>query len=421
MQILDNINLKIAKDKTILVALSGGVDSVVLSVLLVRLGYTIGLAHCNFQLRGLESEEDAMFCENLSEKLNVPYYQINFNTAELAKQSKKSIQVLARELRYSYFESLCSKYNYDYIATAHHLNDDLETSLMNWCKANVLNGAAGIPYQRGKIIRPLLQVSKKEIENFARDNQISYRQDSSNLTTKYHRNKIRHNIIPLIQEINPNIEQTYLQNKQTNLLIQQFVEDEYKAWIKKIQEPMILLFEEVIQNQLFVYKWMNEKGFTWQNFNQLIQLCKDKLSSKKILNSVNDIIWTSSKGVHFYSYQLKKSEWIISKKNITRSQLPQIFELPLNEVYVDANLITGNVYIRNWKKGDFFYPIGLKGRKKISDWFTDLKLNEEEKLNLNLLLHENDIIAIIGYRLDSRFKVDANTVKILKISWKTKM
>ena len=164
------LKINIPTDKKILVAFSGGVDSVVLSYLLHQQGFKIGLAHCNFGLRGEESLGDAIFCKQWSEKLKVEYFQNNFETLKIAQQQKKSIQIIARELRYDFFEQICNQHQFDYIATAHHLNDDMETSLFNWSNANVLSGSIGIPYQRNKIIRPLLHVSKDEIYTFLQKN-----------------------------------------------------------------------------------------------------------------------------------------------------------------------------------------------------------------------------------------------------------
>lgn len=420
---MHNIQLKIniPTDKKILVAFSGGVDSVVLSYLLHQQGFKIGLAHCNFGLRGEESLGDAIFCKQWSEKLKVEYFQSNFETLKIAQQQKKSIQIIARELRYDFFEQICNQHQFDYIATAHHLNDDMETSLFNWSNANVLSGSIGIPYQRNKIIRPLLHVSKDEIYTFASINSLAFREDSSNLSTKYSRNKIRHKVIPVLKEINPSLEKTFSQFKNMNILLHNYVNKKYKEWLDNFDRKIFIPFGEVEQNELFIWKWMSENDFTWQNFQQLIDVCLHKTSSKRFLSKTGKEVWTSNKGIHLYSIEQKNIQFEISKKNIIPQQIPKQFSLPLNEIYVDANLISDDVYIRFWQKGDYFYPLGVNGKKKISDWFNDVKLNEEEKLNTKLLMHQNDVLAIIGYRVDKRFVVNENTKLITKISWKMKI
>jgi tRNA(Ile)-lysidine synthase len=415
------LKINISRDKKILVAFSGGVDSVVLSYLLHKQGFNIALAHCNFGLRGKESDDDAIFCKQWSEKLKVEYYQSDFNTLQIAQQQKKSIQIVARSLRYDFFKQICNQYQYDYIVTAHHLNDDMETSLFNWCNANVLSGSTGIPYQRDNIIRPLLHVSKDEIYAFASNNSLQYREDSSNSSTKYSRNKIRLNVIPVLKEINPSVEQTFSQFKEINVLVYNYINSNYQDWMTSFGEKMFISFEKVEVYQLFIWKWMSENGFTWQNFQQLLQVCSRKTSSKKFLSMEGKQVWTSYKGVHFYPIVQKEIQLEISKKNIIPQQIPQQFSVPLSDVYVDASLISQDVYIRFWQQGDFFYPVGLKGKKKISDWFNDVKLNEEEKINTLLLMHQEDVIAIIGHRVDKRFVVNTNTKLMMQISWKTKI
>ena len=299
------LKINIPTDKKILVAFSGGVDSVVLSYLLHQQGFKIGLAHCNFGLRGEESLGDAIFCKQWSEKLKVEYFQSNFETLKIAQQQKKSIQIIARELRYDFFEQICNQHQFDYIATAHHLNDDMETSLFNWSNANVLSGSIGIPYQRNKIIRPLLHVSKDEIYTFASINSLAFREDSSNLSTKYSRNKIRHKVIPVLKEINPSLEKTFSQFKNMNILLHNYVNKKYKEWLDNFDRKIFIPFGEVEQNELFIWKWMSENDFTWQNFQQLIDVCLHKTSSKRFLSKTGKEVWTSNKGIHLYSIEQK--------------------------------------------------------------------------------------------------------------------
>lgn len=204
-----NSKLPFLKDKKLLIAISGGIDSVVLTHLLATLNFNISLAHCNFKLRNLESDLDEEFVKNLAEKLQIDCHSISFETEKIAQQNKESTQIAARNLRYNWFKELSKKHNFDYVLTAHHADDNLETFLINLTRGSGLDGFTGIPEINNSIVRPFLQFSRDEILNFATSNNISWREDKSNASTKYVRNKIRHQVLPVLKEINPNILATF--------------------------------------------------------------------------------------------------------------------------------------------------------------------------------------------------------------------
>ena len=272
-------NFPFLSGKKLLLATSGGLDSMVMVDLFRHLPYEIAIAHCNFQLRGLESFEDKNFVENYAEANDIPFFVTQFDTEAFAKDYKLSIQVAARELRYSWFYELLDTKKYDYILTAHHADDNLETFIVNLVRGTGLDGLTGIPAQNENIIRPLLIFSRAEIENYAQENTIDWREDSSNASDKYMRNKIRHNLIPILKELNPDFLTTFYKT--------QIYLEESQAMA---EDASIMVYQQVAKesgeeihfdlNQLrklpnyksYLYQWLNEFGFSaWQDIYNLVE------------------------------------------------------------------------------------------------------------------------------------------------------
>lgn len=427
-----NKNLPFLKDKKLLIAISGGVDSVVLTHLLSALNFDISLAHCNFNLRGKESDLDEEFVVQLGKKLNLNVFKIHFNTEEFAKENKQSTQIAARELRYNWFQKLIEQNSFDYVLTAHHADDNLETFLINLTRGSGLDGFTGIPEINGNIVRPLLKFSRETILSFVKENNINWREDKSNASTKYIRNKIRHNVLPVLKEINPSLLETFAKTTEHLKESQQIIEDR----IEKVASEVIITDQNNIKidiekiNQLsnpkaYLYQLLKEYNFTeWNDVYQLIsaQSGKQVLSKTHTLLKDRDFLLLSKKD---FSSALEMTFQI--QKNT--SEITEPIHLKLEDaqekstenkqtIYVDKQHLVFPLKLRKWQNGDFFYPSGMTGKKKLSKYFKDEKFSLLEKQNTWLLCNKNeDIIWVLNYRQDNRFLTKEASNDILKISF----
>lgn len=427
-----NNNFPFLKDAKILIAISGGVDSVVLTHLLSKLNFNISLAHCNFQLRGQESDLDAIFIEELAKKLDIAVFSTRFNTNEHSKKNKLSTQLSARKLRYAYFEELVTAYEFKYVLTAHHADDNLETFLINLSRGTGLEGLTGIPAQNGNIVRPLLKFSRSAILNFAEANEISWREDQSNSEKKYLRNKIRHEILPVLKQINPNLLSSF--NNTTKYLseAQQIVDDRidaistnimtYENDTIKFDIKKILLLSNP---KAYLYQFLKKHNFNeWDKVYHLLnaQTGKFLATNSHILLKNRDFLLFSSADSHeknvesvFYIHENTSKIDIPIKLNIENSTENQVDNK--KTILVDKNLVLYPLVIRKWKHGDVFYPNGMTGKKKVSKYFKDEKTSLIDKQKTWLLCTKDDLIIwIVGLRQDRRFSINKNTKSILKIS-----
>ncbi|GIM51510.1 tRNA(Ile)-lysidine synthase [Capnocytophaga cynodegmi] len=450
--IRQNFNLK---DKRILVAISGGVDSMVLATLFYQLNYDIVLAHCNFQLRGEESDQDEVFVRNFGENLAVKTIVKRFDTSQFSAESKLNTQLSARKLRYDWFYEIASENQCDYIATAHHADDNLETFIINLSRGSGLDGLLGIPQKNGKIIRPMLLFSREEILEFAQQNSIHWREDSSNQTEKYVRNKIRHTIIPVLKEIHP----TFLENfKETQHYLSQssrFIEEN----IQKIKEQCFeereyqtIVHLEPLRNVSDV-DFVLHKLFYPYNFRNIRDLKKMLYaeSGKQLFSPTHNLISsrdylvlmkTSPKnkelegeGIRFLisenhfdrkdTIKLSISDvrsYLSLEMNILKRDINHFFDLEQlknanNEVaYFDYDTLQFPLILRHKNEGDFFYPIGMQQKKKLSKFYIDEKYSLFDKDQQWLLCSQENIAWVIGKRMDNRFKVTNKTQRILKVS-----
>lgn len=425
-------NFPFLTDKKLLIATSGGIDSVVLTHLLHQLNFDITLAHCNFKLRGVESDVDEEFVKNLGETLNISTFITTFETEKIAKEKKQSIQIAARELRYTWFNELLKKHHFNYVLTAHHADDNVETFLINLSRGTGLEGLTGIPTINKNIVRPLLIFSRDEILAYAKKHNIKWREDQSNASTKYLRNKIRHQIVPVLKEINPHFLEAFTKTLKNLQESQQIVDDCIKNTSKtlfidgKIDIKKVL---ELSNPKAYLYQILKPYGFTaWKDIANLVtaqsgkqvfskthQLLKDRdfLILSKI--HLNDI---SHKGEQFYFIKEDCKE-ITQPIHLVIETVSKIGKKDIHTIYVDKDLLKFPLILRKWQKGDYFYPLGMQGKKKVSKYFKDEKMSLLEKEKIWLLCNnDHRIIWIEGKRQDGCTIVKPNTKTILKITKK---
>lgn len=421
-------NLPFLKEKKLLLAISGGIDSVVLAYLLKQLNYDISLAHCNFKLRGSESDEDENFIRNFASENNFNLYATSFDTESFAKDNKLSIQVAARKLRYIWFHQLLQENNLDYILTAHHLDDNLETFLINFTRGTGLEGLTGIPVQNDKIIRPLLTFSREEIVEFASENKIEWREDSSNASDKYLRNKLRHEVVPILKSLNPSFLNSFQDTLKHLGQAKSLAEDAsvlvYKQVVtEKNGQKFFRLFDlkRLPNYEAYLFEWLQPFGFTaWKDISNLTEAQSGKfiLSEKYRLSKDRDfLILEEIPKEDSTLYEIEADAEIsipIKLKTETVSEAEK--RTNPTEIYVDKETLKFPLYIRKWREGDYFCPAGIDGKKKVSKYFKDEKMSLSDKENTWLLLSEDQIVWIIGKRQDKRFKIKNTTNQLLKIA-----
>lgn len=415
--------------KKILLATSGGKDSMVMLHLFQQLDYIIGIAHCNFQLRGMESFEDQNFVKEYAAVNDIPLFITQFDTKAFSEDYKISFQVAARELRYNWFYELLETEKFDYILTAHHADDNLETFLINLSRGTGLEGLTGIPEQNEKVVRPLLAFSQEAMEEYATLNNIKWREDSSNASDKYLRNNIRHHLVPMLKELNSNFltsfqkTQTYLQEakamvEDASIMIYQQVASQEEETIyfdlKKLQK--------LPNYQSYLYQWLREFGFSaWDDIYDLVESQSGKhifSPEYRLLKDRNSLILSP------INFKEQKQEYSIVEDqkevnipiNLSFCKVADIGLVSNKTIFVDTDKLHYPLILRRWNEGDSFQPFGMNGKsKKVSKLFKDEKLSLLEKENAWLLCSNNEIAWIINIRQDERFKIDNTTKNILKI------
>ncbi|MDO6758967.1 tRNA lysidine(34) synthetase TilS [Tamlana sp. 2_MG-2023] len=421
--------LKFLNESKLLIAISGGIDSVVLTHLCRQLNLNIALAHCNFNLRGDESDADESFVQKLAENLGLEVFVQNFDTEKYSQDHKRSIQMAARELRYNWFEELSQQLGYDYILTAHHADDNLETFLINFTRGTGLEGLTGIPEVNGKFVRPLLPFSSENIEAFAKEHSIQWRDDSSNKSVKYLRNKLRHEVIPILKEINPSLLKSFdntLHNLQDTAVI---VEDAVDGFLNKSIESIdngivkfkISEFKQKENPKPYLYEAFKEFGFTeWDDVLHLLDAETGKQiysNTYRLLKNREHLLLSEMQSETEVEIQISEAEKKVETAlgTLIFSEVEEISETHTNCIYVDKALLKFPLTLRKKQEGDVFYPLGMTGKKKLSKYFKDEKLSLLDKENTWLLCSGEDIVWVVNRRADNRFKVTPDTEGILKI------
>ncbi|MHC5201195.1 tRNA lysidine(34) synthetase TilS [Myroides sp. LJL119] len=418
----------------LLLAVSGGVDSVALCHLCKAVGLDFAIAHCNFHLRDQDSIDDQAFVEQLAKELQVQVYVAEFQTQSYAKANNKSIQIAARELRYTYFEQIRQQYAMDYVLTAHHLDDSIETFFINLTRGTGIDGLLGIPSTNGYIVRPLLCFTRVQIMDYVVKSGFSWKEDYTNAQNKYLRNNIRNQIIPLFKQVAENFSESfYLTIGNLQQSAQLSKDAALMAWEKvtTIRENQVYFsiaeIKKLSSPKAYLYQWLEPYGFqAWFDIEQLVEATSGKVIYSKdyILLKDRDYLILQDRS-SFENSNSDKVYWIDQEQEII-SPLPLSLQKSQkistqsgpNVIYLDADLLSFPLQIRKPESGDKFIPLGMKGSKKVSKFFKDEKINIFEKKRTWILTSNNQIVWIIGNRMDDRFKVRSTTTNIIKIELK---
>ncbi len=435
IQFIEKEKLLLPGDKVIL-GVSGGIDSMVMLDLFSKSNYQAGIAHCNFNLRGKESDEDERFVARSALDYRLPFYSRSFNTLDFASKEKISVQMAARNLRYDWFRSLLQSEGYQYIGLGHNSDDDIETVLLNLIRGTGLKGLTGIKPRSEPVIRPLLFASRTDIIQYAREHNVNFREDSSNNSIKYKRNKIRHELIPLAEQINPSF-RTTMQNNMRKFM------EAYRFFDKHVTEKIAqVVKKENDEDFLLDVKMLFSSGIRDEILSRLL---REKGFSPEMIMEINRSLDKIRPGMEFSSgmYRLVTGSdnlRLVKKKHsgihtASIDNIPVFIENPVSlefnyvdqintvrvrqagksEAYLDADKLSFPLEIRPWKSGDSFIPLGMKGHKKVSDYLTDIKHGRIEKEKTHVLTSGDSIVWLIGERIDERYKLSESTRKILHV------
>ena len=427
----------IPQNSTVIVGLSGGIDSMVLLDILTLLGYNCIAAHCNFHLRNDESDRDEKFVKNWCKTIDTQYTSINFDTKQYAADRKISIEMAARELRYCWFETIRNEYQADYIAVAHHKDDSVETLLLNLIRGTGIKGLTGISPKNGHIVRPLLCLSRNEIESYISERDIPYVTDSTNHEDIYLRNSLRLNVIPLLETLNPSVRETIFRTSRNLTEAEKIYSESIQKSISKVFNDNKIYIDELkrtASQRSVLFELLTPYSFTPSTIEDIYESI-DSISGKIFYSDVNSDL--GKKG-----YRLIKDRNIFLLDALTECNNKDktfLIEEGANEIlepirliirilnssdeikyhrnilYLDEEKIKYPLELRRWRAGDWFIPFGMKGRKKLSDYFTDHKFTLKDKAEAWILTSGEDIVWLVGERNDDRFKITDRTKKIVAI------
>jgi tRNA(Ile)-lysidine synthase len=420
----------------VLLAVSGGIDSMVMSDLFLRSGFETGIAHCNFSLRGDESDKDEEMVLEYATENNIPFYTIRFDTKAYSKTNGISIEMAARDLRFKWFKKIQAENNYSSVAVAHNMNDNIETLLINLTRGTGLTGMSGMRPSHDGIIRPLLFATRQDIINYRDKYNIKFREDRSNAEIIFIRNKIRHQIIPVLKEINPSIETTLNDTAKRFTGINQIVSEYITGLRKAVSEQKgeitvfnINLLKKNTENKTVIFELFKPFGINNLQLNDLIKVIEGKTggqissASHRIIKNRKELIISVERNAGETTWTIKditgfhKIPCIASAKYHSFSGNEKIPPDPCI-AYIDSRKIAFPFVIRKWKAGDYFYPLGMNQKKKMSDYFIDKKYSVLDKENCLILESDGKIVWIIGDRIDNRFRITESTKKALIIKAK---
>jgi tRNA(Ile)-lysidine synthase len=430
-------NSLINKSDRILLAISGGIDSMVMAHLFLTINTKIGIAHCNFNLRGMESDKDEAFVKHFASTHEIPFYSVSFDTAGFATEKGISIQMAARELRYRWFEEIRLRNNYTCISIAHNLNDNVETFLINLTRGTGIAGLTGMKPKHNTLIRPLLFATRNAIIEYSILNHVDFREDKSNAETKYTRNKIRHVIIPQFREINPSFEATITETAERLNEINDII----AGHISGIRDKVSIITDNTIAFKINalqglspqltqLYELFRPYGIGKGQLHDLVKLINGKTGSQLITSGYilvknrKEILVSKREADSENYFEISVLEDFVKFPGLISAEIKKVnsrFSIPLssNIACLDVDMISFPMIIRKWKHGDSFYPLGMKQKKKLSDYFVDNKYSVIEKEHCRILESERKIVWIIGDRIDNRFRITKSTKKVLIIEVET--
>ena len=414
----------------ILLTVSGGIDSVTLCDLFSKAGFAFGMAHCNFGLRGEESDGDEAFVKKLAKKYKVPFYVEQFETQAFADKEKISIQMAARQLRYRWFEELRQKEGYSYIATAHHAGDAVETVLLNIVRGTGIAGMNGIRSKTGYVIRPLLFADREQIREYVAENQLGWREDSSNESVKYQRNYLRQEVVPLLKKLNPNLDHTLQTSVQrigaAERVFRNYIEElKTKVWEEDKDAAYVKLNLLPEQDRAaLLYELLIDCNFSFSDVKSIVSVettGKYVESSTHILAKDRDrLTLTTKKLAEYFSSSIYEGQQLLEEKGMSLTmEVKDINNFKLdtsaNIASLDFDKLVFPLQLRKWKEGDWFCPLGMKKKKKVSDFLVDNKVPVNLKDRVYVLCSAGSIVWVVGRRIDERYKISDDTKKALII------
>lgn len=417
----------------VLVAVSGGIDSMVLLHMLRKAGYAVSVAHCNFNLRGQESDGDEAFVKNYCQKEKLTLHNETFNTADVADETGESIQMAARRLRYTWFDALCITHGYSAVATAHHANDVAETFFVNLSRGTGLAGLTGIKPKHGNVVRPLLFAQRADIEAYAIANKISWRDDSSNQSVKYRRNRIRHEVIPVFNQINPafnkSIITTIQRLEQANTLLKNYMATQLADVMAETGSRIFVSIDKLKELKplsLYLFEIVHSYGFNAEQVDELEQAlgktpgARFYSTSHELIRDREFLIIQPKEEKHYKHYSIDaelNTTYLPVKLKAQKIAAADKLHLvnPPTVALLDMAKLAFPLTLRKPQQGDKFKPFGMQTHKLLSDFFKDSKLSAAKKEDAWVLVSGHDIIWVVGYRIDDRFAVKPTTSSVLRL------
>lgn len=420
-----------SKNGKLLLAVSGGADSMAMARLFLELGYEFAIAHCNFSLRGDESDADEKFVAEFAQKHAIRLHSTRFDAKAFAKDNGLSLQLAARQLRYVWFDELIETNGYDYLLTAHHADDNIETFFINLSRRSGIDGLTGIPERNGKIVRPLLPFTRKQLSDYLKSVGQQWREDSSNASDDYLRNRIRHHVTPGLEQALPGIGEAIGQSLKHLQMAKSLADDAaylvYKQVAVQTEDKVLFKTFELLRldhYRAYLFHWLSRYGFTaWEDIYEL----PNAMSGKVVVSPTHRLVKDRETLILTPLPESERDVFVIDEKTTQIShpigleftQVSHIENAAENRIFVDADALRYPLVLRKWQAGDVFWPFGMNGSKKISKFFKDEKLALPDKENQWLLCSGDVILWVVGRRMDDRFKVTDATRNILRIDYKS--